>query len=377
MLFNDITIRTMNTELETVIRNLENYNNKSYLQYINNFAPQYASCISYYICDARRNFANIKHKDVDKYLYKPFFAYSENFGKLHRPLTCIAVYLACSNQNYKDLDNVFAVAGTIELFQTAALIHDDIADGAQLRRGKACLHKEIGEALAINVGDFGLSATIGMLMQQLSGKYGNDKLIKIIRQLIFMEYMTIEGQAMDLGWSFDNRFDISEDDYIVMATKKTAYYSASIPCVLAAICADCNDEIIKTMEKFGEKVGLAFQIQDDLLNLVGDENLSKQKDFRSDITEGKRTLIVCKALELCDSQDSKVLIDILKNNTTDTKSLEKAVDIMQSCGAIDYSKKLASALCDEAYKILNNSLDCSKWKDILLDMTNWAKDRKI
>ena len=83
---------------------------------------------------------------------------------------------------------------------TAALIHDDIADGGQLRRGKACMHIEQGEGIAINAGDYGLACTVGGVVEALrNSSYSEKKILAIVRQLVFMEYMTIEGQAMDLG----------------------------------------------------------------------------------------------------------------------------------------------------------------------------------
>lgn len=137
-----------------------------------------------------------------------------------------------------------------------------------------------------------------------------------------------------------------------MATKKSAYYSVSIPLILGAICADASDSVIKNLDICGEKIGLAFQIRDDYLNLVVDSN----KDFRNDITEGKRTLVVCKSLEMCEQKDKDRLIEILKSHTKDKNVLEEAVSIMKNCGALDYANDKANELCDEAKKILDETL---------------------
>lgn len=352
---------------------LEKKEYKTYVQYLNDFAPYFKKYLIDYLQSARTQFESDKNKYVDKYLYNLLFEYTENSGKMHRPLTCIAAYLAVGG-NYKNLESVFSVASAIEHFQTAALIHDDIADCGEIRRGKPCMHKVYGEGLSINAGDFGLAMTIGCVWENLlKTNYSQDKISKIINKLIFMEYMTIEGQAMDLGWAHDDLYDVSVDDYIVMATKKSAYYSAAIPCVLGAICADANDEIINAFELFGEKIGLAFQIQDDILNLV-DGRLAN-KDFRSDITEGKRTIIVCNALSRCQKNDKDALIKILKSNTRDNKKLDEAVCIMKDCGAIDKSKKLACDLAGDAKNIIKDKLKESMWKDIIIDMANWAVER--
>ena len=143
-----------------------------------------------------------------------------------------------------------------------------------------------------------------------------------------------------------------------MATKKSAYYSAALPCVLGAYCADATEDVYLALKDFGEKIGVAFQIQDDLLNLIETEESKNVKDFRNDITEGKRTLIVCKALEQA-NDNRKELINILQSNTSDEAKLTRAVEIMQNCGAIDYAKDKAQRLSNDAKKILEDILPSS------------------
>lgn len=346
----------------------------SYSQYICECAPIFKEIFLNNNAEIKNSFEEEKHRDVNKYLYGPLYSFTNNVGKMHRPLTFVATYLALTKGDVSSLDKIMPIACAIENFQNAALIHDDIADSSELRRGKPCLHTTEGEGIAINSGDFGLASTIGGVVKYFKrSKFSNEKKLEIINQLIYMEYMTIEGQAMDLGWARDERFDITEDDYLCMAIKKTAYYSFAIPCVLAAICADKNEDIQNKLNNFGKKIGLAFQIQDDVLNLVGND---KNKDFRSDIVEGKRTLIICRALNVLCDNEKNILIDILQSHTKDFDKLNNAVEILESCGAIDYSKKMSFDLCDEARSILRDTLEDSQWKDILLDMTNWAVNRR-
>ena len=139
-----------------------------------------------------------------------------------------------------------------------------------------------------------------------------------------------------------------------MATKKSAYYSVSLPCVLGAYCADAPEDLCLALKSFGEKLGVAFQIQDDLLNLIKNENSANVKDFRNDITEAKRTLVVVKALEL--SKDRDKLTQILKKNASDEAELEEAVQIMIECGAIDYAKDKAKDLSSQAIKNIEDKL---------------------
>lgn len=173
---------------------------QTYEQYLNETAPVLKKYIEKNLDKVINSFEVPHHSDIDKYLYNPIKDYTKNSGKLHRPLTCIAAFLVVNGGNTDQIDEVLPVACAIENFQTAALIHDDIADDGQLRRGKACMHIEYGEGLAINAGDFGLACTVGGVVEALrNSSYSDKKILAIVRQLVFMEYMTIEGQAMDLG----------------------------------------------------------------------------------------------------------------------------------------------------------------------------------
>lgn len=163
------------------------------------------------------------HGDMDRYLYDPLYHYSENAGKRHRPLICFAACLAVGG----DPDRAATAAAAIEHFHSAALIHDDIADEAELRRGEPCLHLTEGLGLAINMGDLALS--------MVNGPVVNDPLledavkVRVIKELIAMTCRTVEGQALDLGWARDGRYDITPEDYLTMAIHKTAHYSGAVP----------------------------------------------------------------------------------------------------------------------------------------------------
>ena len=169
------------------------------------------------------------HGDMDRYLYDPLYHYSENAGKRHRPLICFAACLAVGG----DPDRAATAAAAIEHFHSAALIHDDIADEAELRRGEPCLHLTEGLGLAINMGDLALS--------MVNGPVVNDPLledavkVRVIKELIAMTCRTVEGQALDLGWARDGRYDITPEDYLTMAIHKTAHYSGAVPLAVGAI----------------------------------------------------------------------------------------------------------------------------------------------
>ena len=187
-----------------------------------------------------------------------------------------------------------SAAAAIEHFHTAALIHDDIADEAELRRGEPCMHLTEGMGLAINAGDLALSLVNGTVVSDEN--LDDATKVRVITELIDMTRRTIEGQALDIGWARDGRYDITPEDYLVMATHKTAHYSGAVPLAIGAIIGGGTEVEVEALRNYGLDTGLAFQIQDDLLNLVGSEESTK-KDFRNDITEGKRTLMVVHALQ--------------------------------------------------------------------------------
>jgi len=227
------------------------------------------------------------HGDMLRYLYTPLAEFSANSGKRHRPIICM---LACEAVG-GDPTLALRSASAIEHFHTAALIHDDIQDDAETRRGEPCFHVKEGVALAINAGDLALSLVTGSVV---TDPYLDDSVkIAVLNELVKMTTRTIEGQALDIGWARDNRFDLDVNDYLVMARHKTAFYSGAIPLAVGAIIGGASTSMIEALRSFGLAAGLAFQIQDDLINLTGSD---RSKDFRIDITEGKRTLMVVHAL---------------------------------------------------------------------------------
>ncbi len=183
---------------------------------------------------------------------------------------------------------------------------------------------------------------------------------------------TIEGQALDLGWVRDDRFDISVEDYLAMATLKTAYYSGATPLACGAIVGGGSEEQVEALRGFGMKTGLAFQIQDDLLNLIGKAE-ANNKDFRSDITEGKRTLMVVHALQ--NSPKRERLIEILSSKEKDSAVLAEAVDIMVESGSIEYARTYAENLTSIAKNRLVDLVEPSDSLKLLISMADWFVNR--
>lgn len=312
--------------------------------------------------------ARAEQADLDRYLYAPLARFTESGGKRTRPALCLLGAEAVGGR----AQDALSVACAIEYFQSAALIHDDIADKSELRRGEPCVYVTEGTGVAINVGDLALT-TVARLVLDDRG-LTPDVRLRVLDEVVAMEERTLEGQALDLGWARDGRWDISVDDYLCMASHKTAYYSAAVPLATGAICAGATDAQVDALRSFGMKAGLAFQLQDDLLNLVGDA-AAQGKDFRSDVTEGKRTLVAVWALSHLPQGPAAELSQILSSHATDEARLARAVELMARSGAIDHTRAFARDLVDEAKSHLSSADFLPEAHKVLLAMADFFVER--
>ena len=308
------------------------------------------------------------HPDMDRYLYSPLLKFSRNGGKRHRPLICFAACMAVGG----DPQRAISSAAAIEHFHTAALIHDDIADEAELRRGEPCLYMTEGMGLAINMGDLGLQLVNGTVVKD--PLLEDSVKVRVLTELIDMTRRTIEGQALDIGWARDGRYDIAPEDYLIMATCKTAHYSGAVPLAIGAIVGGGTETQIEGLRNYGLDTGLAFQIQDDLLNLIG-KTESTKKGFRDDITEGKRTLVVVHALSHLDGVKRGRLVELLSSHTKVEADLNEAVQIMEEAGSIDYARNYAENLTSIAKNRLIDMIAPSPSRDMLISMADWFVSR--
>lgn len=264
--------------------------------------------------------------------------YPSRGGKGLRPALCM---LTCEAYGKED-DAALLTASGLEMFHNWVLIHDDIEDFSDERRGKPCLHKMHGIPLAINAGD-ALHIKMWEVLLKNREKLGDDKALKVISEFVKMINETTEGQTYELSWVENNDFNVSEEDYYKMIVKKTAWYTCITPMRLGGIIADAPEEDLEKIVDFGVSLGKAFQIQDDVLNFVGEEE-KYGKEIAGDIWEGKRTLILIHLLKNCDEEEKKKVLEVM--NKTRKEKTQEEVDFvlskMKAKGSIDYAKKEAS-----------------------------------
>ena len=311
--------------------------------------------------------------DLDRYLYAPLAHFTAGGGKRVRPVLALLGAEAVGGS----ADQALSCGVAIELFQSAALIHDDIADASELRRGEPCLYRTEGLGLAINAGDLALTRVFEIVLAD--GSLPAERRLRVLEELVRMERHTLEGQALDLGWARDGRWDVTSDDYLYMIDGKTAWYTVASPLYAGALAAGAEPDAMRGLIEVGLPAGLAFQLQDDLLNLVGNAD-AQGKDFRSDITEGKRTLAVVWALEHLGGAERSELVELLESATTDTSKLERAVELIKLGGGIDKCRKLATEKTAEAQKRARELAECgvitAEAAELLVSMADFFINRR-
>lgn len=311
--------------------------------------------------------------DLERYLYAPLAHFTAGGGKRVRPVLALLGAEAVGG----NAEQALSCGVAIELFQSAALIHDDIADASELRRGEPCLYRTEGLGLAINAGDLALTRVFEIVLADETLPV--DRRLSVLEELVRMERHTLEGQALDLGWARDGRWDVTSDDYLYMIDGKTAWYTVASPLYAGALSAGAGKETAQGLIEVGLPAGLAFQLQDDLLNLVGDAD-AQGKDFRSDITEGKRTLAVVWALEHLDAEDRDELVGLLESGTTDASLLARAVELIERGGGIDTCRELAAEKTAEAQErvreLAANGVITAAAADLLISMADFFINRR-
>ena len=337
-----------------------------FAEYLAARKPQIEAALSSHTPQATQA-SNAVASDLATYLYEPYARLASSGGKRVRSALCLLGAEAVGSDPMAAL----TCAAAVETFQNAALIHDDIADHSVMRRGAPCLHVSEGEGQAIVIGDLGVVHSFDLLIGDLDLEA--ELCLALLDELVVMEHYTSEGQALDIAWARDSRWDISEQDYLAMATLKTAYYSASTPLAMGARVGGGDDNQIEALRAFGLDAGLAFQIADDLLNLEGDAE-AQGKDYRSDITEGKRTLVAVYALAHAGEHRDE-LLGLLSSGTTNPADLARAVELFDQTGALAYAHEMASDLSTRAQTRLFGVELVPNCKDILLSMADYFVGR--
>lgn len=270
-------------------------------------------------------------------------------GKQIRP---IFVFLS-SKLFGKISKSSYTAASLIELLHTATLIHDDVVDESNLRRGVFSINAVWKNKIAVLVGDFLLSK--GLLLSVKNKEY---KMLEIMSSAV--EQMS-EGELLQMEKS--RKLNISEDDYYKIIRKKTAALISAC-CESGAVASKQCDTVCEKMRLFGEYAGMAFQIKDDLFDYESNINIGKPKGI--DIKDKKLTLPIIYSLNNVSYNQKRNIINTIKRDYDNEEKIIELYNIVKSCGGIDYSKKVMKEYHDKAIGILNEFQDNEAKKSLIL-----------
>lgn len=300
-------------------------------------------------------------------------------GKRIRSILIIMAYKSLGGKNE---NAIIDIAVSAELMQSFLLIHDDIIDDDDLRRGGPTMHriytekykgynnsKKFGENIAIIAGD--LLVSLGNEIISKSD-FDEEKRVKLLQKFNDIIKMTGYGEIIDILLGL--KTNVREEDILKMHKLKTAIYTIEGPLHMGAIAAGVPDEQLKTLTNYAIPLGQAFQIKDDILGMFGsEEKLGKPAD--SDIKEGKKTLLILKVLENADKEQKELIGNALGNKDITKTELTKVREIIKKTGSLDYSEILAEKLVKKAKNIIKNSDFEKQGKDFLLEIADYIIKR--
>ncbi len=284
-------------------------------------------------------------------------------GKRLRPLLAYLVAEAISGNG----DTTVPYGVGLEIIHNFTLVHDDIMDRSDFRRGIVSVHKKFDTPTAIIAGD----ALFALAFENICNLQVDDALLRIIVNDTALAVREVaEGQQMDM--EFEKKSEVAVKDYLNMIDKKTSrlYFAAARA---GAIIGRGSLDQIKAMGELGYLMGIGFQIWDDVLDLEGDEEKTG-KPFGGDIREGKRTLMVVYGMNELKGEDRKTFKGILGNSKATKKTVQDAVNLLHKCGAVSYAKNFALEYIREA-KEKTSVLKSSEAKELLVEMIDYTVRR--
>ena len=272
-------------------------------------------------------------------------------GKRIRPAICILVAKALGYSG----NDLIKLASSIELLHTATLIHDDVVDESITRRGKESIHTKWDNAHGVLVGDFVYSKAF-----QLMASFDEPK---IIRTLADSTNRISEGEVLQL--TLKNQSILSEEDYFEVIDRKTAeLFKASA--VTAGILCSCDNTLLKSLANFANSLGIAFQIQDDILDYYGDESLTGKK-LGKDFEEGKFTLPIILALKQNNNKNQTQLLSLFKRGRYE--DFPKILSLLDEGNVLKTLQKIFASYAEECMGELKN-IPQNSYKDALEDIVS-------
>lgn len=278
------------------------------------------------------------------WLYRLTRSYPSLPGKALRPALCLAAAGAFGGR----AGDAMPAAVSIELLHNAFLVHDDIVDGSLMRRGRPTLSADYGTGLALNAGD-ALAVLSNRVLRRYCQTLDRGLGDRLQGEFEVMALRTLEGQATELGWRHDDVRDLTPEHYLDLIMHKTCWYTSIHPLRVGALLGSQGTADLRPMVRFGFHLGAAFQIQDDLLNLEGDER-EYGKEIDGDLFEGKRTLPLIHLAAEATGAD-RTTVDTyfrLDRSERSAELVEEVRALLDTYGSIDYARAYAQGIADTA-----------------------------
>jgi octaprenyl-diphosphate synthase len=278
-------------------------------------------------------------------------------GKQIRPMFVFLSAGACGVIN----ESTYRGASLIELVHTASLVHDDVVDNSNYRRGFFSVNALWKNKIAVLVGDFLLTRGLFLAME-----HKDYELLSICTEAV--KEMS-EGELLQMEKA--RQLDIKEEIYYEIIRQKTASLIASC-CAVGASSSGASAEVVSKMKDFGQHVGMAFQIKDDLFD-YGDDEIGKPLGI--DIKEKKMTLPLIHALSKSSWLEKRRIINIIRNKSEDSSKVKEVIEYVKKSGGIEYAKEVMQQYYQKAISILDEMPD-SNYKTSLADLVRFTIDRK-
>jgi geranylgeranyl pyrophosphate synthase len=309
---------------------------------------------------------------IEKSILEPANYLLKSGGKRWRPILMLELIEALG----KDPNYYFEFSVIPEVIHNGTLIHDDIEDGSVMRRGMEALHKKYGLDIALNLGDFMFYFPIIALLDSKKIPMATKSRVLETYQRNMLKISI--GQATDMAWHSGKVKieDIDEDKYLQMAYSKTGVL-IGFAAELAGIFCEVSDEKVKALGTFGATLGVAFQIEDDILNITPSKLSQNKGGVGDDITEGKITLMLLHAVKEGDKKDKERLQEIIRMHTSNPALINEAINILNKYDSIAYAKKVEKELLQKAWEDIDKLLPPSQAKERIRKITEMFGNRNV
>jgi len=287
-------------------------------------------------------FLNSKLKGNPKKLYDAAGHLIIHGGKRLRPYMVIR---SCQILGGK-VSNAMLAASAVEMVHNFTLVHDDIMDNDDMRHGVPTVHKKFGMPVAILAGDVLFSKAFQIISESKLSANANTKLVSRLSKACVD---VCEGQLLDVKMAEEKKIP-TQAEYITMISKKTAALF-DVSCAMGAICATNKSNDISNLSSFGKNLGIAFQITDDLIGVMGDPKVTK-KPVGNDLREGKKSLPILMAIKSAKGKNKKIILKAFGNSKASRNDLNKAVSVIRSLGIEENVRKQALKYAEKAEKSL-------------------------